>query len=73
MSPRDPFRALPPGVQRIPFKGLIVIMDDRLIVDRPFFTAGEYFDQPLVNIFLDAPSEERTVFPRKGLVSGSRI
>ena len=48
-------------------------MDDRLIVDRPFFTAGEYFDQPLVNIFLDAPSEERTVFPRKGLVSGSRI
>lgn len=73
MPSRYSFRTLPPGIKRIPLEGLIIIMNDGLVIDLPFFTAGEYLNQTLVNIFLDAPTQERTVFPRKRLVRGSGV
>lgn len=52
------FRTIPPGIQGVAIEALVVIMDDRLIIHRPFFASGEDFYYPLIDIFLNAPSEE---------------
>ena len=69
----DPFRAGPPGIQRISAEAFIVIMNDRFIIYSPFFPAGIDLDNAFIDIFLDAPAEESAVFAGKRFVIGTAV